>query len=62
MQNLTPADIYAELYKTLFKLSPRLEQHLANILDAALPTPQHKLVCIHVRMGHNAFKSDYQVV
>ena len=53
------ADIYAALYKRLFKLAPRLETVLQNTLSENLPTPNHRLICVHVRLGHEAFDTDW---
>ena len=61
MRSISPADVYAEVYRYLFKLSPRLHSRLQDILADVLPTPRHRLVCIHVRMGHAGFHHDYQV-
>ena len=55
MKNITVADAYSAVYKRLFKLSPRLESKVQTILDAALPTKQNRLICIHVRIGKTAF-------
>lgn len=59
MQELNIGDIYGALYKRLFKLAPRLQIHLEKILHDALPTSNHRLICIHVRLGNEAFASDY---
>jgi len=53
MQGLSPADIYAAVYKHLFKLAPRLREKLQRLLTETLPTRKYRLVCIHVRMGRN---------
>ena len=53
MKNMTDEDAYAAIYKHLFKLSPRLQTSLQTILSEHLPSPKHKLVCVHVRMGSN---------
>ena len=57
-QGLSPADIYAAVYKRMFKLAPRLQMKLQRILFGALPTKKHRLVCIHVRMGRNPSIAD----
>lgn len=59
MKNMSLADIYGIIYKRLFKLSPRLQNHLDKVLQEALPTPKHRLICIHVRLGHEAFGTDW---
>merc|ERR1719239_2112474 len=59
MQQITNADVYAVLYKRLFKLAPRLQKKLLTILDNTLTSPKHRLVCIQIRLAHDAFKSDW---
>ena len=58
MKNITTADAYGAVYKRLFKLSPRLESKLQNILNKALPTEKHRLICVHVRVGKTGFTGD----
>ena len=50
-RGLTPADVYAAVYKRLFKLHPRLQMKLQKILFNTLKTSNHRLICVHVRMG-----------
>ena len=60
MRDLSPADVYGAIYKRLFKLSPSLQYRLEQILFKALPTEKHRLICIHIRLGHEAFDSDME--
>ena len=62
MKGLSPADVYAAVYKRLFTLSPRLRGKLQDIILKSLPTPRHRLVCMHVRMGTNpSIQNDVEV-
>ena len=58
MKDLNRADIYAAIYTRLFRLSDRLQSTLNHVLDQALPTRQHRLICVHVRLGEAAIQSD----
>ncbi|CAG5133856.1 unnamed protein product [Candidula unifasciata] len=53
MRSLTHDQVTATVYKRLFVLHPRLQVKLQSFLFRTVPTPQHKLVCVHVRMGQN---------
>uniref|UniRef100_A0A0B7BA76 L-Fucosyltransferase n=1 Tax=Arion vulgaris TaxID=1028688 RepID=A0A0B7BA76_9EUPU len=60
MEQVTPDQIQATIFKQLFSLSPRLQSRLQNLLAQELPTSKHKLVCAHVRMGKNpTLPTDY---
>ena len=58
MNATTPADMYAAIYTRLFKLSTRLKSHINDVLNKALPTSKHRLLCVHVRLGRQAFSGD----
>ncbi|BFZ12452.1 hypothetical protein BsWGS_15491 [Bradybaena similaris] len=53
MKALSPHEIQATLFRRLFKLSPRLQTKLQNILTHEISSPAHKLICAHLRMGRN---------
>ncbi|XP_005103552.1 uncharacterized protein LOC101862129 [Aplysia californica] len=53
MEGLSPADIYAALYKRLFRLAPRLQTQLRQLLSKHLNSTRSRLVCTHVRLGRN---------
>ncbi|XP_005110247.1 uncharacterized protein LOC101849567 [Aplysia californica] len=53
MRYTSPSDIYAALYKHIFKLTPHLQGELQALLSAHLPSKNHRLVCAHLRMGIN---------
>ena len=53
MKDLYRGDVKASLYKHLFKLSGYMQDRINRTLSSYLPTPKHRLVCAHVRMGKN---------
>ena len=57
-RHLTPSDVIGVVYRRLFRLHPRLQRVLDGVLYGTLATPRHRLVCIHVRLGYEAFHSD----
>ena len=62
MRHKSPSDIYAAIYKHLFRLSPRLQRQIHQILTEHLPSKEHRLVCAQVRMGRNpSIKDDTAV-
>ncbi|KAK7096305.1 uncharacterized protein [Littorina saxatilis] len=45
--------VFADLWQNIFKLNKRVRRHIDRALKLARPTPHHKLVCGHVRLGKN---------
>lgn len=45
--------IFADLWQNVFKLNKRVRRRIDRAVKVARPTPHHKLVCGHVRLGKN---------
>lgn len=54
MQPLTRAEIFARIYRKLFKFSPEVRTILDRTLKLARPTEDGRLICGHVRFAGNA--------
>ena len=61
MKGLSRAEVFAAIYQHLFKLHPRLQAILDKFLYNTLPTPKHRLVCIHIRLGREANWGDWKI-
>lgn len=54
MQPLSRAEIFARIYRKLFKFSPPVQTILNRTLKRARPTEDGRLICGHVRFASNA--------
>ena len=54
MQPLSRAEIFARIYRKLFKFSPEVRTILDRTLKLARPTENGRLICGHVRFAGNA--------
>lgn len=45
--------VFADLWQNIFKLNKRVRRRIDRAVKQARPTPQHKLICGHVRLGKN---------
>lgn len=54
MQPLTRDQIFAEIYRRLFRFSPSVQEVVNRTLENAKPGGSDNLVCAHLRMASNA--------
>jgi len=62
MKGMAHGDVYAVLYMNLFQLSAKLQSKLDALIHKHLPTPSHRLLCAHVRLGKNPSISTDSVI
>ncbi|XP_070177386.1 uncharacterized protein [Littorina saxatilis] len=54
MRPLTNDQIFARIFHQLFRPAPRVARALQSVLALAKPSPDHRLLCAHVRFASNS--------
>ena len=54
MNGMKLGDIYSTVYKHLFLPAPNIQKQVKDFLYKNVPDPKQRLVCMHVRMGHDS--------
>ncbi|KAK7094294.1 uncharacterized protein [Littorina saxatilis] len=54
MRPLTNDQIFARIFHQLFRPAPRVARALQSVLASAKPSPDHRLLCAHVRFASNS--------